>query len=127
VGANEDVTQEVERAVRNLQTAFNQGDTETVKGLMTADHVTILTYAQFGNAADLLKVLSDWKTLEYKTEGIRVRTLTPDVALVTFRATIKGTFRGKEVPSPVRVAEAWVKRDGKWVEASYQETPVARK
>jgi uncharacterized protein (TIGR02246 family) len=121
----EDVAREVERAVQTIQAAFNRGDAATLRGLMAEDLVTVLPYARFSNAADLLKVLSAWKYSDYKIEGLRVKALTGDVALVTYQATIKGTYRGKDVPSPVWVAEVWVKRDGKWLQASYQETPVA--
>ena len=127
VQARADTAEEVERAVRTIQAAFNKGDVDTLKGLMTKDHVAILSYARFDNAADQLKVLSDWKTSEFKVDGLKVKTLTRDVALVSFQATIKGTYKGKEVPSPVQVVEVWINRDGKWLEASYQETPVDRK
>jgi uncharacterized protein (TIGR02246 family) len=123
----EDVAKEVEGAVHAIQTAFNKGDVDTLKRLMTEDHVTILTYARYSNAADQLKVLSDWKFSAYKIDGLRVKALTSDVALVWYQATIKGTYQGKEVPSPVQVAEVWVKRDGRWVQASYQETPAGGK
>src|SRR5262249_312306 len=66
--AGKDVPGEVERAVQAIQTAFNKGDVVTLKGLMTRDHVTILTYAQFANAADQLKGLSDWQFTEYKID-----------------------------------------------------------
>ena len=122
-----DTAEEVERSVRSIQTAFNKGDVDTLKGLMTKDHVAILSYARFDNAADQLKVLSDWKTSEFKVDGLKVKTLTRDVALVSFQATIKGTYKGKEVPSPVQVVEVWMNRDGKWLQASYQETPVDQK
>jgi hypothetical protein len=56
-----------------------------------------------------------------------VKPLTGDVAQVTYRATIKGTYAGKAVPSPVYVGEVWIKRDGKWLQASYQETPQESK
>ena len=124
VQARADTAEEVERSVRSIQTAFNKGDVDTLKGLMTKDHVAILSYARFDNAADQLKVLSDWKTSEFKVDGLKVKTLTRDVALVSFQATIKGTYKGKEVPSPVQVAEVWIHRDGEWLQASYQETPV---
>jgi len=122
--AKADTAEEVERAVRTIQTAFNKGDVDALKRLMTEDHVTILTYAQFSNTADQLQVLADWKFTEYKLEGLKVKALTKDVALVSYEATIKGTYKGKEVPSPVQVAEVWINRDGKWLQASYQETPV---
>jgi uncharacterized protein (TIGR02246 family) len=127
VQAGADTAEDVERSVRALLKAFNKGDVDTVKGLMTEDHVAILSYARFANRADQLKALADWKISEYKTGALKVKALTGDVALVSFRATIQGTYKGKEVPSPVQVAEVWVRRDGKWRQASYQETPLDKK
>ena len=49
---------EVERAVRAIQTAYDKGDVDALKRLMTEGHVTTLAYARFSNAADQLKVLS---------------------------------------------------------------------
>jgi uncharacterized protein (TIGR02246 family) len=127
VQAKADTAEEVGRSVRTIQTAFNKGDVDSLKRLMTEDHVTILTYARFSNTADQLKVLAEFKFSEYKIEGLKVKALTKDVALASYQATIKGTYKGKEVPSPVQVAEVWIKRDGKWLQASYQETPVGKK
>ena len=67
------------------------------------------------------------KFSEYKIEGLTVKALAKDVALASYQATITGTYKGKEVPSPVQVVEVWVKRDGKWLQASYQETPLDKK
>ena len=122
-----DTAEEVERSVRSIQTAFNKGDVDALKRLMTEDHVTILTYARFSNTVDQLQVLADWKFTEYKLEGLKVKALTKDVALVAYQATIKGTYKAKEVPSPVQVVQVWINRDGKWLQASYQETPVDQK
>jgi hypothetical protein len=33
----------------------------------------------------------DWKLTEYKNEGLKVKTLTKNIALVSYQATIKGT------------------------------------
>ncbi|HKB35316.1 MAG TPA: nuclear transport factor 2 family protein [Gemmataceae bacterium] len=118
---------EVERARQTIQTAFNKGDVDTLKLLMTEDLLTTLTYARFTNRADLLKVLGDIKISEYKMDGLKVKPLTKDVALTSYRATIKGTYKGKTVPATVHVVEVWIKRDGKWAQASYQETPVDKK
>jgi uncharacterized protein (TIGR02246 family) len=127
VQARADTSEEVERSVRTIQKAFNEGDVDTLKRLMTKDHVTILTYARFANTADQLKVLSDFKFSEYKIDGLKVKALTKDVALVSYQAAIKGTYKGKEVPSLVQVAEVWLQRDGKWLQAAYQETPLDKK
>jgi uncharacterized protein (TIGR02246 family) len=127
VQARADTADEVERARQTIQTAFNKGDVDTLKSLMTEDLMTTLAYARFTNRADLLKVLGELKISEYKMDGLKVKTLTNDVALTSYRATIKGTYKGKAVPSPVQVVEVWIKRDGKWLQASYQETPVDEK
>jgi predicted lipid-binding transport protein (Tim44 family) len=127
VQARADTAEEVERSVRAIQTAFNKGDVDSLKRLMTEDHMTTLTYARFSNTADQLKDLGEFKFSEYKIEGLKVKALSRDVALASFQAAIKGTYKGKAVPSPVQVVEVWVERDGKWLQASYQETPLDSK
>ncbi len=126
VTLQEDTAQTIEQSVHAVQTAFNQGDVESLKRLMTKDHETTLTYARFSNAAEQLKVANDFKLIDYKIEGLEVKMLGNDCALVTYRADVNGTYKGKKVPSPVRVVAVWVKRD-RWREASYQETPIEPK
>jgi uncharacterized protein (TIGR02246 family) len=117
----------VERSVRSIQAAFDNGDADTLRGLMTEDHVSTMTYARFSSAAELLEALPDYQFSEYLFSELKAQLLTPDVALAWHQATIKGTYKGREVPSPVKVTTVWVKRGGKWRQASYQETPVPRK
>src|SRR4051812_4428737 len=74
VQARAGTAEEVERSVQTLLKAFNKGDVDAAKGLMAKDHVAILSYARFDNAAGQLKVLSDWKTSEYKVAGLKVKT-----------------------------------------------------
>jgi len=130
VQARADTAGEVERSVRSIQAAFDKGDADTLRGLMTEDHVSTLTYAHFSNATELLKALSDYKFSEYKISELKVKALTTDIALASRQATIEGTYKGREVPSPVQVTTVWVKqgkRGGRWLEALYQETPVPKK
>src|SRR5262249_59599667 len=122
-----DTAEEVERSVHAIQAAFNKGDVETLKGLMTEDHVSILTYAQISSAAELLKGLGDFKFSEYKISELKVKAVTKDVAIASHQATIKGTYKGKEVLSTDLVSTIWVNRDGKWLQAWYQETPLEKK
>src|SRR5262249_6405939 len=82
--------EDVERAVQAIQAAFNKGDVDALKGLMTEDHVSIMTYAQIYGAASLLKSLGDFKFSEYKISGLKVKVVAKDVALASHEATIKG-------------------------------------
>ncbi len=119
-----DVRKEVEKAKQVLQAAFKSRDANVIRQRTTADHLSITTLYQFLSQADQLKALSDYKFSSYKIAGLQVIPLTKDVVQLTFRADIEGTFRGKQMPSKVRVVETWVRRDGKWLQASYQTTPV---
>jgi uncharacterized protein (TIGR02246 family) len=115
---------EVERSVRSIQAAFDKKDREALLKLMTDDHESIMTFDHTSNANELLKSLPDYNFSEYKISEQRIKFVTEEVAFASHHATIKGTFKGKEVPSPVYVTTVWLKRGGKWVEAFYQETPL---
>jgi hypothetical protein len=47
-------------------------------------------------------------------DDIRVRLLRPDVALLTYHATQKGSFRGIDVPPSLYFSSIWVNRGGEW-------------
>jgi hypothetical protein len=53
-----------------------------------------------------------------------VALLGPDVALRTFIAELKGSFKGKPLPARAFVNETLVKRDGKWIERFFQVTTL---
>ena len=122
--ARADVPTEVEEAKQVLQAAYNSGDADGVRQGTTIYHLSITTLYQFVSQADQLKALSDNKISSYEMKGLQVIPLTKDVALLTFQADIDGTFRGRKMASKVQVVETWVKREGKWLQASYQLTPV---
>ena len=119
-----DVRKEVEKAKQVLQAAYDSGDANGIRQGTTTYHLSITTLYQFFSQADQLKALSDNRISSYEMKGLQVIPLTKDVVLLTFRADIKGTFRGRKMASKVRVVETWVKREGKWLQASYQTTPV---
>ncbi len=122
--ARADVPTEVEAAKRVLQAAYNSGDADGIRQGTTIYHLSITTLYQFVSQADQLKALSDNKISSYEMKGLQVIPLTKDVALLTFQADIDGTFRGRKMASKVQIVETWVKREGKWLQASYQSTPV---
>jgi hypothetical protein len=58
---------------------------------------------------------SDWKMIP----------VDDDAVILTYQLTLKGTFKGAEVPpGPYRAAAAWVNRDGKWLAFYFQQTPI---
>jgi len=119
---------EIRQAMRTLNDAFAKGQPDAIKRLTTAGHVAITPY--YGgprSIAEQLNNLADLKVPEYVAGESDVQLLTKETALVTYPLTQKGTYKGKPVAPKNYVAAVWVLKDGKWLEASYQETPLAEK
>jgi hypothetical protein len=67
----------------------------------------------------------DKLTIEsYTIDGPKVTWVTKDVAILRYKADLKGSYDGKPF-GPAYATEVWVKRGGKWQIVSYQETPVS--
>ncbi len=125
---DEGAVREIKKAMRTLNEAFAKGEADTIKRLTLGDHVAITPY--FGGPKSIgeqLKNLADLKVPDYAAGETTVKFLTKDAALVTYALAQKGTYQGKPVHSKNYVAAVWVNKDGKWLEASYQETPLAEK
>src|SRR5262249_20580309 len=122
----QDVAKDVEAAVHAIQAAYDKGDVKALEGMMTANHVAITSYLQYFDRADHLAHLSNSRISKYEIRDVRVTVVGQEVALVTYRATIAGTYRARKMPSHVIVGATWVQQDGKWREAMYQETAVGK-
>ena len=64
------------------------------------------------NATDV--TFADWKMLPVDIDAV----------IIMYTATLKGTYKGKDVPpGPYHEASAYVNRNGEWLAIYYQETP----
>ena len=68
----------------------------------------------------------DCNVKSYSLDNFKFVMVTRDVALMTYTATQDGVCSGKKIPSHVRATVNYVKRDGKWLEALYMETPTGQ-
>ncbi len=108
-----------------LDEAFTKKDGATNKALMTQDHLTVTPYYDGPQTVDdQLASLGEYDWSQTIVGAPDVTLLTPEVALRTFAAELKGTFQGKPLPPRVFATELLVKRDGKWVERLYQVTTL---
>lgn len=108
-----------------LDEAFAKRDVATIKALMTADHVTVTPYYVGPQTVD--DQIASLPELEYgqTIQGEpNVALLGSDVALRTFIAELKGSFKGKPLPARAFVTELLVHRDGKWIERFFQVTTL---
>ncbi|MET7393516.1 nuclear transport factor 2 family protein [Dactylosporangium sp. NPDC005572] len=115
---------ELAAAVAELRTAFIERDRDKVAALVTDNHVSIMSYARFDGRAQLLDHLDDYAFRSYLTDDLTTTPLGPEEALISFRSTLDGTYADKPVPRDVLVGEVWLRQDGNWREATYQETPL---
>ncbi|GAA3202735.1 nuclear transport factor 2 family protein [Dactylosporangium siamense] len=115
---------ELSAAVAELRTAFVEHDRNKVAALMTEDHVSIMSYARFDGRTQLLDHFNDFTFQSLPADDLTTTPLGPDAALVSFRGTLEGTYAGRPVPRDVLVGEVWLRQDGSWREATYQETPL---
>jgi ketosteroid isomerase-like protein len=57
---------------------------------------------------------------------MKVQVAGADMAVVVYRSTDKGTYKGKDVTGEYRWLDVFVKRDGKWQIAIDQGTQIAK-
>ncbi|MET7417531.1 nuclear transport factor 2 family protein [Dactylosporangium sp. NPDC005555] len=115
---------ELTGAVAELRTAFIEHNRDKVAALVTDNHVSIMSYARFDGRIQLLDHFNDFAFRSLPTDDLTTTPLGPDAALVSFRSTVEGTYADKPVPRDVLVGEVWLRQDGNWREATYQETPL---
>ena len=108
-----------------LDEAFAKRDVEAIKSLMTPDHVSVTPYYDGPQSvADQIASLSELDYGQTIVGKPSIVLLSPDVALRTFSADLKGSFKGKPLPTRAFVNETLVKRDGKWIERFFQITTL---
>jgi ketosteroid isomerase-like protein len=61
----------------------------------------------------------------FKIEDVRARVY-GDVAVVTGRNTLKGTFLGNAANAEVRFTDVFIRRDGRWQCVTAQVTPIVK-
>lgn len=108
---------------RAIWDALNNEDWTTfgrlVEGVTTVDMNGIVPGIQRAGLAEQLKTLV---TNSYELSGIRARTVTPTVILLTYKIAVDQTFGGQHVPSPIYALSLWQKKGAKWVPVAHSET-----
>lgn len=116
----------IDDVVGRLDEAFETRDAETIKALMTEDHVAVLPYRTGPQSVDqLVSTLPDLKIKQTDLSEPTVVMLGPDSAMRTLTAKLSGSFAGKSIDGKVFVTSIMTKQDGKWRERFYQVTTLA--
>jgi Domain of unknown function (DUF4440) len=104
---------DVEQEIIRLEKRLWNGDPNEVSKLEAEDYESI-KHAHRYHRADDEAAAKDVKFALVSMDDIHVRVLRSNVALITYHATQKGSFRGTEVPPSLYFGSIWVNTGGEW-------------
>jgi len=104
---------EVENQIVSLEKRTWNGEASDVSKL-EADDYEAIKHAHRYTRADDESASKDMKVQSWSIDDTRVRVFAPDVALLTYRATQTGTFRGIKLNPSAYFGSLWVNRGGEW-------------
>jgi ketosteroid isomerase-like protein len=115
----------IDNAAAKLDAAFETGDAETIRSLMTPDHIAVSPY--YGAPQTVAEQIASLDDFEYAQTDVGEPTVTllgPETAIRTGIVDLKGSYKGQPLPARLFATEIMVKRDGKWLERLYQATAL---
>ena len=120
------MTEEIERLSNVWITAWFEKDAGTVDALMTPDYKYVGPNGQVLDRAAILRIIRSpgyALTSGSRTE-VTLITIAPDVVAVEDRWQGTGTYEGRSFRDDHRCTRLWVQRNGKWLVAHEQCSPV---
>jgi len=121
---------EAKAAIVDLETrswvAWQAHDGAFFDSFLSGDHVEIGAGGATGKKQVLAGVTSQSCVVRsYRLDGMTFTRLAPDTAVLVYRAAQDTSCGAAKVPSPVWATSVYVRRDGRWQNAVYEQTPAA--
>jgi uncharacterized protein (TIGR02246 family) len=115
----------VHKAVDEIVAAIDRNDADAFDRLSTADYTFVNPAGKVWNKKQYLDLIRSGtlKVESYTRDEESIR-LYGNTAVVIYRSTPHGTFKGQELISQRRVTTILVKQDGRWLTAGRQSTPI---
>jgi hypothetical protein len=117
---------QAEMEVREKATweALEKKNYDAFADMLASDYLEVGEDGVFDKTT-LVKDVKDLNTSDATFSDWKMLSINKDAVILMYNVTIKGTFKGQEIPpGPYRASSAWVKRDGKWLAVYYQQTEV---
>jgi hypothetical protein len=107
--------------------AWKSRDGKFYQSFLSDDHVELGSGGPFNKSSVVAFVGSPVCVVKsYEVDHFQVTVFDANTALLTYHAAQDTTCGGKPVPSPVWVSSLYVKRDGRWLNALYQQTAESK-
>lgn len=104
--------------------AWKNNDGKFFENFLSDDHVEVQTGGVSSKATVVKGVTSGVCHVKtYALDHFEVRMLATDSALLTYHETQDTDCGGQPVPSPCWVSSLYIRRDGRWWNVLYQQTP----
>ncbi|MEP6635593.1 MAG: nuclear transport factor 2 family protein [Acidobacteriota bacterium] len=96
-------------------------------GAMLADDQLEVTADGVQSKAESLAMAKEFEPTEVTFSDWKYLPIDKDAIILTYTATMKGKYKGKEFPTETaRASSAWVSRGGKWLALYHQECPLKK-
>ena len=119
------VEEQLKKMEADRAAAVVKGDVAMLEGQTSDDYILINAN---GQVTDKATTMNDIKTGVIKLTANEVSDrkvrVYGDTAVVTGKASAKGTIRGRALTGPVMFTRVYVKKGGKWQSVAFQQTPI---
>jgi uncharacterized protein (TIGR02246 family) len=117
----------VHKVVDEIVAAIDRNDADTFDRLSTADYTFVNPAGKVWNKKQYLELIrSGTLKVESYTRDEETIRLYGNTAVVIYRSTPHGTFKGQELVSQRRVTTILIKQEGRWLTAGRQSTPIVQ-
>jgi hypothetical protein len=104
--------------------AIKAKDYDAFGNMLAPDQVEVTGEGVLDKAASIAGA-KDFEPAEVTFSDWKFSSIDKDAFIVTYSASVKGKFKGKEFPTQLsRCSSAWVNHGGKWLATYHQESPL---
>ncbi len=122
--AQEDVKSTVTSIEKSLWEAWKNKDMAVFEKNLTEDSVNITSQGASFSREQYVKEMTahPCEVRNFSLSDWQVHQLSNDTVLVTYKAKQDATCEGMKAPAEIVASAVYVKKDGKWLAASYHES-----
>ncbi|MFL6529206.1 MAG: nuclear transport factor 2 family protein [Chthoniobacterales bacterium] len=115
------------KAEQDFSAALLKGDSATIDSMLAENAYTVTPDGKTATKSQFIADLKagDLKFTQNQLSDMKVQVATADTAVVTYRSSDKGTYKGNDISGEYRWTDVLVKNGGKWQFIVGQGTAIA--